>query len=385
MTNSGTNTNIKVYSLFGKSGVMEEIKPVEKLPMYCKLRFYGYGMNDTEACIISEPDQFGNYKAVYMSEYNSGYTKLDSYSRPLSAKFGIGMYYYDSLETYTKEEAEKFIALAEQKIINDKAEAERQAQADKAEIESYKKVYSHLTPNPKDEQPITKKNMIAELKKHFGAFKFSVRKRDYTAYYVSWVNGPTVEEVDNVVQKFCDSCSSQCGDFRDSNPSNFTNHFGGFKYIFTDRDQSAEIEALREDFKALLESKNFLQGEDQYYHLQLMHKVFYRTSIPANATNFKMIESEKNCGSDYDLFSLVFDAPEVANKAKSENSKPIQNNTSGIEIVDYSEKSFAVIGDTKPIKDELKKLGGRWNSHLTCGAGWIFSKSKLTEVQELIN
>lgn len=24
----------------------------------------------------------------------------------------------------------------------------------------------------------------------------------------------------------------------------------------------------------------------------------------------------------------------------------------------------------------LKELGGKWNSRLTCGAGWIFSKSK---------
>ena len=31
-------------------------------------------------------------------------------------------------------------------------------------------------------------------------------------------------------------------------------------------------------------------------------------------------------------------------------------------------------GDTKAIKDLLKQLGGRFNSHLSCGAGWVFSK-----------
>lgn len=50
--------------------------------------------------------------------------------------------------------------------------------------------------------------------------------------------------------------------------------------------------------------------------------------------------------------------------------------TNGIEIVDYSEKAFVVIGDTKPIKDELKAMGGRFNFRLSCGAGWIFSKAK---------
>lgn len=44
-----------------------------------------------------------------------------------------------------------------------------------------------------------------------------------------------------------------------------------------------------------------------------------------------------------------------------------------INVVEYSAKAFAVVGDTKPIKAKLKALGGRFNSHLSCGAGWIFS------------
>lgn len=56
-----------------------------------------------------------------------------------------------------------------------------------------------------------------------------------------------------------------------------------------------------------------------------------------------------------------------------------------IQIVDYSEKSFAIIGDTKPIKDLLKLLGGRFNFKLTCGAGWIFPITKKNEVLTKIN
>lgn len=56
-----------------------------------------------------------------------------------------------------------------------------------------------------------------------------------------------------------------------------------------------------------------------------------------------------------------------------------------IQIIDYSEKAIAVIGDTKPIKDKLKELGGKFNFRLSCGAGWIFPKTKLTEVQALFN
>jgi hypothetical protein len=40
-------------------------------------------------------------------------------------------------------------------------------------------------------------------------------------------------------------------------------------------------------------------------------------------------------------------------------------------------KSFLVKGDTKTIKDDLKELGGRWNSTLQ---GWIFAKAKEIEI-----
>lgn len=51
-----------------------------------------------------------------------------------------------------------------------------------------------------------------------------------------------------------------------------------------------------------------------------------------------------------------------------------------LRFVDYSEKAFAVVGDTKSRKAQLKKLGGRFNPRLKCGAGWIFSKKRGKEV-----
>ena len=56
-----------------------------------------------------------------------------------------------------------------------------------------------------------------------------------------------------------------------------------------------------------------------------------------------------------------------------------------MEISDYSEKSFVVRGDTKPHKDKLKELGGKWNSNLTDGGGWIFSKKHKDAVEALLN
>ena len=65
-------------------------------------------------------------------------------------------------------------------------------------------------------------------------------------------------------------------------------------------------------------------------------------------------------------------------ETKTEAAAPIAGS---LRVIDYSEKAIAIVGDTKPIKDILRKLGGRFNSRLTCGAGWIFSKAKTDEVR----
>lgn len=60
-----------------------------------------------------------------------------------------------------------------------------------------------------------------------------------------------------------------------------------------------------------------------------------------------------------------------------------------IEIVDYSERAVAVFGDTKPIKDKLRDLGGSFNKYLNYRGekkpGWIFSKKKEIELRSVLN
>ena len=75
----------------------------------------------------------------------------------------------------------------------------------------------------------------------------------------------------------------------------------------------------------------------------------------------------------------------IPSNKKEVTKEAIKNDALNISFVDYSEKAFAIIGDTKPIKDQLKSLGGRFNFRLKCGAGWIFSKTKETEVKEALN
>lgn len=55
-----------------------------------------------------------------------------------------------------------------------------------------------------------------------------------------------------------------------------------------------------------------------------------------------------------------------------------------LQIINYSEKAVAVIGDTKEIKEQLKAMGGKFNPRLSCGAGWIFSAKKRAEIEKVL-
>lgn len=66
------------------------------------------------------------------------------------------------------------------------------------------------------------------------------------------------------------------------------------------------------------------------------------------------------------------------------------NNKLNIDIVDYSTSSIAIFGkDSFYIKDQLKELGAKFNKFLTRDdkkvAGWIISKRKQKDVENIIN
>ena len=75
-------------------------------------------------------------------------------------------------------------------------------------------------------------------------------------------------------------------------------------------------------------------------------------------------------------------------KAAASSPKSVKSPTPP-KIVKYSEKSFVVLGDTKPIKDKLKEMGGKFNPCLNCESrlqpGWIFPLNKQDVIQVRLN
>jgi hypothetical protein len=86
------------------------------------------------------------------------------------------------------------------------------------------------------------------------------------------------------------------------------------------------------------------------------------------------------------LLSGVPVTPPTASEveARTETLKKIIKD-GNVYMEDYAKdgvvKSFLVKGDTKKLKDQLKKIGGRWNSTL---GGWIFPKTKEVEIAEFL-
>lgn len=359
----------KVYSLFGKNGVMEEIKPVGELPVGTRILAFGAGMSDQVFCITGSKTERGQEMCLVSNFYEGAYFSprhyFDKYSRPLSAKFGIG-FYWDDVENIVYPETTVKAAIRRADYLERKI-SEREAaiaEADRKEIQALPALYPHLKPyNPKeDSYKQLKANIVADLKANFPTVKFSIKKRSGDAIYISWTNGPTKRKVEEVTRKYTDHVTDFTGDFRDYEPSNFNRVFGGTNYIFEEREKTEEIEKLVAQLADMHKYQNKYDADSD------LHSIFCKTSFPKDACNFRVERTEITCGSIHEVFKIAFDFNQT------EQEKKIEVN--GIEIVDYSDKSFAIIGDTKPIKDILKNLGGSFNARLTCGMGWIFPLTK---------
>ena len=77
-------------------------------------------------------------------------------------------------------------------------------------------------------------------------------------------------------------------------------------------------------------------------------------------------------------------APKAGKAAPKAGKAETTADINKISIVKYSDKSFAIIGETKPFKEILKGLNCRFNGFLTVNnikqPGWIFSAKRLEDI-----
>ena len=224
-----------------------------------------------------------------------------------------------------------------------------------------------------------------ELKKVMPNFKFSVRSESFAggdAVRVSWENGPTVAQVEEITNKYA---YGRFDSMTDYSFSEHTDNLPQAKYVTTYREFAEELkESVKNDLITLrpdLDHHGYDNINDN------LHRLLYDTVIPINGTYIGLVVRGENEPYSRNFYNVSFEVPKAvqAELKESANFEAVEVPAGEIQIIDYSEKAIAVIGDTKPIKDKLKEIGGRFNFRLSCGPGWIFSKKQLAEVQQLLS
>lgn len=307
----------QVYT-FTKDG-FKRLSEHPELPKGTIIRAFGAVMEESIWATTGKGDEIVKLSPNDAESYFSNpFDSLDEYCRPISEKFGIGFYYDLDAPRATEEEIAQAIERANKFIKEREEEKNRAEEESKRAREEVLKEYGAIFDQPSGkymtDAVLVAKHIRQDLANAFPGQKFSVRKTDYSTIHVEWKDGPTREEVEQITGKHERICSRDRwnDDLWEHNDTAFTSVFGGVDYIF-----------------------------------------YYRETAPENRE------------------ISLYTKPEPK---QSEPAKAIK--TKGIQLINYSEKAVAIIGDTRAIKDTLKTLGGRFNAHLTCGAGWIFSKSK---------
>ena len=315
-----------VYTL-GKGG-LKRLSEHPELPKGTIVYAFGAFMEESRWATTGKGEEVVKLSPNDSDSYFSKpFNNLDKYCRPISEKFGIGFYYDLNEPLATDEEINQAVERANQFLKEVEEEkkkvAEERKQAKEEVLQKYGEIFDRPNGGYCTDAVLVAKHIRKELSIEFPGQKFSVRKKDYSTIYVEWEDGPTRDEVEQVIGKHQRCCTRDRwnDDIWDYEDTAFTSVFGGVDYLF-----------------------------------------FYRETAPENR--------------DVSLYTKPI-------KQVKEEIEPLE--TSGVQIIDYSERAIAVIGDTKAIKETLKSLGGRFNNRLSCGAGWIFPKSKEEYIRKTLS
>lgn len=316
----------EIYTLSANG--MKRLYKHPELPKGTTIYSFGYGMQGDKWATTGNGNEIVKLSTNSEESYFSRpLQKLNEYARPISEKFGIGFYYDLEAPRATDEEIAQAIERANNFIKEreeEKKRAEEESERAREEvIKKYGAIYDRPNGKYHTDAVLVAKHIRQDLATAFPGQKFSVRKTDYSTIWIKWQDGPTREEVEQIARKHQRNCTRDKwnDDLWDYEDSAFTAVFGGVDYLH-----------------------------------------YYRNTAPENR--------------EISLYK----------KPEPKQSEPAQaNRAEGVQIIDYSEKALAIIGDTRAIKDTLKSLGGRFNAHLTCGAGWIFSKAKEEAIKAALN
>lgn len=328
----------KLYSLFGGTTTDTEQKVVEVNQI---VQMQGYSYDRYVVHKITHNEYGFHYHLINLRTLDMQQSTI---IKPLSQKFGIGMYYDENnIEFMPEAEVAELYAKA-----NEKRDSKRDAEQKENERREAVRVIGRkwLQENlPNDTQAL----IIARLKQD--------ESDSQSDYFASRTQCTVILGFSKHKRDIFSEMRKHASNFKET------------AYL-------AEYNEKYEHREKYSMGAGYYLGESKYHGWIIEKCPIY--------TKEKTIE-------DFAYTAGCPDGIHLENKQADEQPTAEQVNTGNLsfEIVDYSEKAIALFGDTKEIKDLLKAMGGKFNPRLSHKgekqAGWIFQKSKREELQNIIN
>jgi hypothetical protein len=327
----------KKYLLFAGKDIDTDKQTVEVNQV---IQLEGYSYDKYVVYEIAKNKWGITYKLINLCTKEFGTSDL---IRPLSEKFGIGHYYDDKNP--------QFLDAFEVAVLRQEAQAKADydAQAEQQEKQRREEVTAVGRERLKDLIPANAQAVI-----------IACERKDNSDPYTDYFSASTVRRV---ILGFSTHTQNNFQEMR--------SHAGNFG-------ETACLTGKNEEYE---HRENYTGGHGYYLGESKYHGW--------------IIEKERIYDREHFIERYAYTAGNEANiriKAApqtAEATETAEQPTGNYTIVDYSEKSVAIFGDTRAIKEQLAALGGRFNMYLTLNgkkcAGWIFQKSKEDDLRQLVN
>ncbi len=164
---------------------------------------------------------------------------------PESILYGVQWKIFD--EVVDVDEIKRMLDFATSEDARKKIEAKKKAEEFAAAVAALRAdpAYKTLQQTAQGENVYSAKlaaiNIRRQLKATFPGVKFSVRTSDYDAVRVVWMDGPTVNEVRPIIQKYQGGYYDGMHDIYEYASSPWTTVFGSGKYVTEQRQHSVEV------------------------------------------------------------------------------------------------------------------------------------------------
>lgn len=244
-------------------------------------------------------------------------------------------------------------------------------------------------------------NIKTELARAFPGIKFSVKSESYSggdSINVSWIDGPTDEEVKKITDKYQESDFNGMEDIKEYRHTTWPTIYGGADYVFENRDYAEETRILL--VKELCRLCN-CECSDPYYNVRIpgwddracdiVYRILRQQSIPAGHTITGLERTDVTCGPIEEFYHVVTKGPEAPKPTPTppKPGKPTEHTPGHENAADktpcatltHNEKmqGLEIRFPSKPantILDALKAHGWRWSKFSAC---WYVRESKEQE------